>query len=525
MAVIASSYITAAQPNEYLRKKSEDLSSGMEVIVGSEKIYCQKMLPEFYQRRDFELAWSAADKKEMIEIIDGASEEGLQPDDYHFETIRQFIARFSTPTEKAELDLLLTDAFLLYASHFLNGKVNPETVDSEWKAIRREGNAREFLERAISKKRIKEDLQSLESQHAGYSALKSALQKYKEIKINGAWSLIPIGETLKIGGADSIRVPLLIDRLLATQDLTQRPSNRIIYSESIAESVKKYQQRNGLETDGNLGKMTTTMLNVSVDERIDQIKINLERYRWISKELGTHYVLVNIADYSMQVLKNEKLTFKEKVIVGKPFRKTPVFSSKMSYMVVNPTWTVPPTILFNDILPEVKKNPGYLATKNIRVLQGQGSSVSIIDPYTIDWTALSRGNFPYILRQDPGPINALGVVKFMFPNQYNVYIHDTPSKELFERSDRAFSSGCIRLNNPLSFAKYLLQEDPKWNEERLNKVIANGMEQSIMLDKPLNVHILYLTSWVDNGQVHFRNDLYQRDKPVLDALNSKPPSF
>ena len=355
--------------------------------------------------------------------------------------------------------------------------------------------------------------------------MKSALQKYKEIKINGAWSLIPIGETLKIGGADSIRVPLLIDRLLATQDLTQRPSNRIIYSESIAESVKKYQQRNGLETDGNLGKMTTTMLNVSVDERIDQIKINLERYRWISKELGTHYVLVNIADYSMQVLKNEKLTFKEKVIVGKPFRKTPVFSSKMSYMVVNPTWTVPPTILFNDILPEVKKNPGYLATKNIRVLQGQGSSVSIIDPYTIDWTALSRGNFPYILRQDPGPINALGVVKFMFPNQYNVYIHDTPSKELFERSDRAFSSGCIRLNNPLSFAKYLLQEDPKWNEERLNKVIANGMEQSIMLDKPLNVHILYLTSWVDNGQVHFRNDLYQRDKPVLDALNSKPPSF
>ena len=421
--------------------------------------------------------------------------------------------------------MLLTDAFLLYASHFLNGKVNPETVDSEWKAIRREGNAREFLEIALAEGHIKNDLQALEPKHRGYAALRTALKDYKAVRDRGGWQAIPTGETLKPGMTDSVRVPLLISRLLLSNDLQKKPADTYQYTEIISESVKRYQERNGLEADGNLGKLTTAALNVSVDDRISQIMVNMERIRWISQELGTHYVLVNIADYKLQVFNNGRLTYQEKVIVGKPFRKTPVFSSKMTYMVVNPTWTVPPTILFNDILPEVIKDPGYLANRNIRVLQGQGSQVKELDPYTIDWSKLSKNNFPYTLRQDPGPTNALGAVKFMFPNPYNVYIHDTPSKELFARQDRAFSSGCIRINKAMSFAQYLLQDYPSYSQDMLNEVVRKGVEHSIILENPLNVHILYLTAWAEEGIVQFRNDLYQRDQPVLDALLSRPPSI
>lgn len=513
--------------DENIRKRVELLASGFDISVAGEKIHCGKLLPEFYQKRLFNPAWDTEMRTSLIDVLGQAEEEGLSPEDYHFNILLSLsrVKKALSQEEKAEFDLLLTDAYLLYASHFLNGKVNPETVDSEWKAIRREGNAREFLENAMVSSDIGKSLEDLKPDHIGYAGLKEALHKYRTVSKNGGWPTIPQGETLKKGMVDNHRVPLLIERLLASQHLMRIPDDKYTYTETIEESVKKYQQAHGLEVDGNLGKQTLASLNTSVDELINQVRINMERIRWISQDLGEHYIIVNIADFRMEVYKNNLMTFDQKVIVGKPFRKTPVFSSKMTYMVLNPYWTVPPTILFNDILPELKKNSAYLATKNIRLFIGQGSNSREVDPTTVDWSALSRNNFPYTLRQDPGAMNALGAVKFMFPNKYNVYIHDTPSKELFNRADRAFSSGCIRLNKPMDFVEYLIKDDPKWDMDRVKKALEAGKEQTITLGKPLNVHILYLTAWSQQGTIHFRKDLYSRDEAVLNALEQSAPSI
>ena len=512
--------------SEEIRRRVEDLNAGIKVEIQGQMLFCAKLLPEFYGQRSFEPAWSnEKNSREFISQLIKANEVGLSPFDYHYKLITDFSKNVRSPEEHAELDMLITDAYLLYASHLLNGKVNPETIDSEWKAVRREGNPVSILQKAISNKNVSKSLDDLEQTNTSYRGLKEALKEYQNVLDNGSWIVLPDGPTLKPGITDSIRVPLLIKRLIISGDLNFEPEDRISFTEAIAQSLRKYQKRNGLEIDGNLGKLTTESLNISVENRIDQIKVNLERYRWIFHDLGEQYVFVNIAGFQMQVVENEQVVLQEKVIVGKPFRKTPVFSSKMTYLVLNPYWTVPPTILYNDIIPEVKKNVGYLSLKNIRVIQGYGSETKEIDPSTIDWNKYSQGKFPYTLRQDPGVINALGVVKFIFPNNYSVYIHDTPSKELFNRPERTFSSGCIRLNNPMSLVNYLLSDETGLNQEKINNMLSLGKEKTIMLKKPINVHIQYLTCWFDGESLQFRNDVYSRDKPVLQALNESPSSL
>lgn len=520
-----TSWSTDDASNEHIRKAVELIRLGNEAIIQGETIYCKALLPEFYQRNEFNLAWDTKDKKQLLGVLGNASEDGLFPNDYHYDALLRSSSPSKSLEEKAELDLMLTDAFLLYASHFLNGKVNPETVDGEWKAVRREGNAREFLEQALASDNIESSLRNLKPGHSGYDLLKKQLTIYKNLAADGGWNPIPEGPTLKVGMTDSVRVPKLIDRLLASGDLALMKNNNFELNPMIESALKKYQIRNGLEVDGALGKQTLESLNIPVEDRINQILINMERYRWIAQDLGEHYVIVNIADFQLQVFRQGNLTFEENVIVGKTFRKTPVFSSKMTYMVLNPYWVVPPTILFQDFLPEIQKNPAFLTAKNIKVLQGFGTSAPIIDPSTVDWKQYSKSNFPFTLRQDPGPTNALGQVKFIFPNNYNVYIHDTPSKEMFQRADRAFSSGCIRLKNPMNFTHYLLKDNPKWDKTAIDKIMKEGKEYTIFLDKPVNVHILYLTSWVEKGEIQFRKDVYNRDQPLLTALLQDSPKL
>ena len=516
--------VAQTDTEESIRQKVETLYAGIPLTLYGERIYCTTYLQEFYTERAFSPAWKSEQIDSLIAAINIAQLHGLNPKDYHFEVL-MILSEESNLDVKADLDLLASDAFLLYASHFLNGKVNPETVDSEWKAIRREGNAKTNMIEALQKDSIYSSLLSLAPRHIGYIDLMAQLDKYKKIESEGGWPLIASGETLKPGMIDGLRVPQLYQRLLASGDMPIGIPIDSVYTDELSAVIKSFQTRHGLDVDGNLGKATLAALNIPVQDRINQILINMERHRWIRQDLGIHYIMVNIANYKMEVFKDTVMTMEKKVIVGKPFRKTPVFSSKMTYIVLNPYWTVPPTILFNDILPELKKNPGYLSTKNIKVLDGYGSDASVLDPYSIDWSQLSQNYFPYVLRQDPGPTNALGVVKFMFPNKYNIYMHDTPSKELFNRADRAFSSGCIRVEKPLELAQYLLSTDPNWDMSKIQSTIKSGEEQTIVLKKPINVHILYLTSWVENGQAHFRKDLYERDQPVLNALLSEAPTF
>jgi murein L,D-transpeptidase YcbB/YkuD len=284
-----------------------------------------------------------------------------------------------------------------------------------------------------------------------------------------------------------------------------------------------FQLRNGLTADGVVGKATIEAMNIPVEDRIATIEANLERWRWLSDDLGERYIEVNIANFELQVIEKDDMVFRTEVIVGRTLRETPVFSSTMTYLVLNPDWTVPPTILNDDIIPSVINNPDYLAEKNLKILRMDGTEV---DPSTIDWINMVQAGFPYRIHQEPGPTNALGRVKFMFPNQYSVYIHDTPDQNLFGRTDRSFSSGCIRVNNPLDLAACIMKDSTAWTPEQIKNVIDQGEERTVNLAKSIPVHIVYLTAWAsDDGLVYFRKDIYDRDQPLLAALKQGPPGM
>ena len=301
-----------------------------------------------------------------------------------------------------------------------------------------------------------------------------------------------------------------------TGDLEAEALNSENFDDPLEQAVIRFQNRHHLTADGAVGKQTLATLNVPVEDRIDQIKINLERARWVLHAISGKFVIVDIAGFEIFVYKNDQFLWTSRVQVGRPFRQTPVFKSEITYLELNPTWTVPPGILARDILPAVKKDANYLKDRSIRVIDRTGK---IVNQDTIDWSKYSGPNFPYMLRQDPGPNNALGLIKIMFPNQHLVYIHDTPSKSLFERADRTFSSGCIRTEKPFELAELLLGDPDKWNPDSFKQIIDSGRTQSITLPKPVPVLLFYWTVSVrPDGTVRFKRDPYQRDAGVLEGL-------
>jgi murein L,D-transpeptidase YcbB/YkuD len=252
----------------------------------------------------------------------------------------------------------------------------------------------------------------------------------------------------------------------------------------------------------------------------------MERWRWLPLDLGARHILVNMANFELDLVEGESVVMVMRVIVGKGYRRTPVFSDKITYLVLNPFWHVPPGIAIKDKLPLIKKDPDYLSKQHMRLLQGWGAETKEIDPKTIDWSTVSAKNFHFRLRQDPGPMNALGRVKFMFPNRFNVYLHDTPSKDLFEKTTRTFSSGCIRIEKPIELVEYLLRDDPRWTHENIVAALEKTEEITIQLRSPVPIHLLYWTAFVENdGLVHFRDDIYGRDRRLDQALRKRAPTL
>jgi len=319
-------------------------------------------------------------------------------------------------------------------------------------------------------------------------------------------------------------IVLLRNRLAITQCYIEDTiDDKYLFDQSLQEQVMLFQSRNGLTADGVVGKATIEAMNIPVEDRIATIEANLERWRWLSDDLGESYIKVNIANFELQVIEKDDMVFKTEAIVGLNSRETPVFSSIMTYLVLNPDWTVPPTILNTDIIPSLISNPDYLAEKNLKILRIDGTEV---DPSTIDWINIVTAGFPYRIHQEPGPGNALGRVKFMFPNKFSVYIHDTPNHNLFGRTDRSLSSGCIRVNNPMALAAWLMKDSPAWTPAQIKIVIDEGKERTVNLVKPIQVHIVYLTAWAsDDGLAYFRKDIYNRDQPLLAALKQGPPGL
>ncbi|MFH2046720.1 MAG: L,D-transpeptidase family protein [Pseudomonadota bacterium] len=527
------------QLQEKLRNRIESAGVPPALMVGEERIHASTMLLKFYENKVYVPAWfdnngPVNNIDELIKSIQDAAKEGLEPSDYHIANITRMLEDIKKNQKNpkpffysrlVDLELLLTDAYLLLGSHYLAGRVNPQTIDSEWFAYRHEIDLSEVLQNAFQYNNIKDSLQSFLPSQSGYKSLRDALAFYRNILEKGGWQTIPEGQSLKKGDK-SERIVALRKRLSMTNDLKADQSPESDYFDNeLEEAVKLFQKRHGMDIDGAIGKMTLSALNKSVNERIEQIEVNMERWRWLPNNLGKRYIIVNIANFELDVLEDNKEVMTMHAIVGKTYRRTPVFSGLMRYLVLNPYWQIPPGIAVKDILTDVKKDIGYLAKKNIKVFQGWGENIKEIDPATIDWSKITGKNLSYRFRQEPGPDNSLGDIKFMFPNQFDVYIHDTPSKELFQKTERGFSSGCIRIQKPIELAEYVLKNDPNWTRDKIITSINKRMEQTVRLPEPIPVHILYWTAWAnEDGQINFRNDIYKRDQPLLKALKEAPPA-
>ncbi len=483
-------------------------------------------LARFYAARSYRPVWTErANVAELIEAIGESENDGLIPDDYHIKEIRSFF--FSpprTPELQAKYDLLLSDALLSLAYHLRFGKVDPESLDPNWNL---DGTARRTaleyrLQNALAAGRPKAALDELRPTNSGYADLKKGLARYRVIAGAGGWQKVPEGDPFREGVRDR-RVPLLRKRLQQSGDLPGGVADSSnVYTVAMANAVKRFQKRNGLAVDGVAGTATIGEINIPAAERVDQIRLNLERYRWFVNDLEPTYVLVNIAGFTLQYIENGRYRWGTRVIVGQPYRETPVFKADMQYIVFNPQWVIPPTILAKDALPAIRNSRSYLDRKKLRVIDSRGR---VVDPASVNWSGYSAANFPYRLQQTAGDHGALGRIKFMMPNKHIIYLHDTPTKNLFDKSERTFSSGCIRVENPLDLAQLVLQDSVKWNRKSIDSTIAAGKTSTVNLPKRIPVFLLYLTAIAEGEEIQFRRDVYNRDDRLRKALDSPVPQY
>ena len=493
------------------------------VAVNGTELFSQEELPQFYSNRDFEPAWNnSKNKKDLIESLESSFDEGLNPNDYHLKSIKRLSDKSQkgklSHEEKADLDLLMTDALILYASHLLEGKLEQSDLRKTWDVERNEGpsNPDSLLTATLHNKRIKVVLEEYKPSHYMYKLMKLHLKRLRAEAAEGGWPVVSEGETLKLGDT-AVRVVEIRKYLSAVGDLKKYAvENEEVFDSVVELAVKDFQVRHKLTSDGVIGKGTIEQMRVPIEDRIDMIILNLERTRWVFQHPDDDFLIVNIAGFHVKRITNKKEVFDSRVIVGKFHKESPVFKGVMKYIVMNPTWTLPYSISTHETLPRLKKDPGYLAAKHMEVMDRNGK---ILDPSNIDWNQYSRGNFPFIIRQKAGPWNALGEVKFMFPNKYAVYLHDTPSRGLFNRQDRAFSHGCIRTEDKWGLMMSLMDDPDVWNMDKINEILKSGKTTTITLPKPVNIYLIYLTAAVDQeNNLIFMKDVYKRDKEVITAL-------
>jgi murein L,D-transpeptidase YcbB/YkuD len=446
--------------------------------VGDATIASTTLLPEIYERSHFKAIWSNSDTiAAYINQVEQINTHGLKPSDYHAAQLKQFqtAVRFdpSNPWLLTDLELLLTDSVIRLLYHLFYGKVDPVTLYPEWNFNRELGKidpAKIILD-AIKTDAVCQLVNSLIPSHATYQRLHAALVRYQTIQDQKGWPTIPAGV---------------------------------------------------LEPDGVVDRITLDELNQPVSDWIDQIKANLERARWVLHDLPDRFMVIDICGYMAYIFKADEIEWSARIQVGKPFHQTPTFKSAIKYMVLNPTWTIPPGVLAQDIIPQSRKIPRYFEESRIRIYDRNGRR---IDPATIDLKNYNTYSFRYRFVKEPGSDNPLGSIKFVLPNRHFIYLHDTIEKETFDEEWRAFSSGCIRIEKPLSLAAALLNDPNQWNKEKLQQLVSSGSTRTVHLPEPVPIMLLYMTVYVDSkGLVYFREDVYQRDRDVIDGLD-KPFAF
>jgi murein L,D-transpeptidase YcbB/YkuD len=529
VAVLGAPALTAvAQPPaaadpviEAVRERVEALSAGGRLSVEGTPLSATRSLATLYELHGFQPFWDGARLTKLLDVVHASAADGLTPADYHLATLERLVGRVDrTPLDTAQLDLLATDAYTELTYHLYFGKVDPVSIDSRWNFERRqmnESDAVQFVLGALTAADIANAIDKERPDHWMYQAMAKALAEYRRIESAGGWPTITDGPTLRRGVTDP-RVAALRQRLSASGEDPRAATGSTAFDEELEAALKRFQARHFLSPDGAVGATTRRELNVGVAQRIDQIRVNLERARWVLHQRADgEFVIVDVAGFEVRYVRDRAVVWRARAQVGQPYRQTPIFRSAIDEVVFNPTWTVPPGILAKDILPAVRRDPSYLEKRGLKVIDRNGRPVSEAG---IDFTRYTGATFPFMIRQDPGPSNALGRVKIMFPNPYLVYLHDTPSRALFEREQRAFSSGCIRTERPLELAELLLANPQRWNRAGIDAVLDSGTTRAIRLPKPVPVLMLYWTvDRDDQGAVVFKPDPYGRDPKLLKALD------
>ncbi len=517
MCVVVMLNILAFGALSQENERKNDLQRASLKSALSEFYLAENPISAFYSKREFEPFWIGNHKKltSLTTIIGEAELHGLPSSRYPLDELSQAIFE-SDPSQQAKLELMATEAFLLFAQDISGGILNPSMIDANINVSPRRKETDKLLAALTESLNINLFFRNLFPKSNEYESLRDELKILREASINGSWGdLVPTDAVLAVGMTHD-NVPFLRKRLSNMGYLVYEVHSRL-FDEQLNESVKRFQEYHGLNPDGVFGKRSIEAINVPAQTRLMQVIVNLERMRWNNEDRGAEYVLVNQPNFRAYFKSGNEKVWQSRVVIGLPSNQTAEFNDTMTHMVVNPTWHVPKSIAVEEYLPLIQSDPNFL-TDNEMVLMVRGTD-TIIDSNLIDMQAFTPDNFPFLIKQIPSNINALGLVKFMFPNKFSIYMHDTPMKDLFFKDERTFSHGCIRLQEPFQFAYSLLRDQEVNPESKFQEVLEKAEETYINLSRKIPVYITYRTAFFDEfGQIHYRADIYGRDALVYMAL-------
>lgn len=509
--------------SEKIKEYTRSSLDSTDVSLGVDHVFISAKLTNLYNDVDNQRLWSEEkNRQDLIKIIEGSYYEGLDPNDYHIKSIKQLYQERNDDLETeavrlAKLDVLMTDAIMLYAFHMIQGKVNPESLDPNWNYSKRdipEDIDLKLISR-LKERSLADSVKVLRPAIPMYNRYRKWFVHYDSLKNNdGKISQLEYpGEPLKLG--DSSALVSELKNHLENFNVSGVSADDGYFDETLEATLIDFQTHFGLTADGIAGKTTFEALNTSINERMNMIRVNMERCRWIYNLPPSEFLLVNIADFHLYIFREGVIDYSSRVVVGKEHHETPIFTSNIQYVVFNPTWTVPYSIATKETLPKLKRDPNYLGNRNMTLLRNGKE----IDPASVDFSKYSENNFPFTIRQEPGIYNALGRMKFIFPNKYSVYLHDTPSKSYFEKSERTFSHGCVRVQNPQLLAEQLLG-DQNYDQNKINEVLITEKETIVHLKNKMTVMLMYWTCYEnhENGKMYFYKDVYDRDRVILEEL-------
>ncbi len=504
---------------------AEELRRGLD-SAGPAEDRIAEVLRAFYTDRDLAPVWvteagPGPRVAAAIDVLAAAEDDGLDPADYDLEAIRK-LASAAAAASLAPLEIGLSRALLRFLSDLAGGRAARVTAAADGESLREAIDEAQLITGAVEAEDLTAFVAGARPQSARYAALRQALAEYRRIAAEGGWDPIRSGPPLRLGSI-ATRVPDLRRRLTLTGDL--RPSSRglsALYDQALAAAVRRAQQRYGLDPDGVVGPETLEVLNVPVAERVSQLALNLERLRWMPADLGETFVHVNLAGPSLRLVEAGEPRLELRIAVGRPYRGTPAFSQALTSVVFSPDWTVPPSIFEAELLPVLRKDPGYLARNGFTVFSDWSEEAKALDPLAIDWSTVDGAALTFKLRQAPGPGNPLGRISFLFPNDFGLCLHDTPINAAFEVDGPGFDLGCIRVESPQRLAEALLAGTSDWSRESIAEVLNEGTPTAVGLPDPVPIHITYMTAWTEGKAIQFRDDLFGRDAKLAAALRASP---